>query len=115
MEVKVEGLWTGKAGAVDPKPQISAETKTSRFFYRFLTGVEDVVKTIVYVYVDGKKILAEMQDFKPKDGIDTGFFDVPMSMRVPGLHNVVVEVYEWTVEPEQKTFIAKAGFEIVYE
>ena len=56
-----------------------------------------------------------MQDFKPKDGIDTGFFDVPMSMRIPGSHNVIVEVYEWTVEPEQKTFIAKAGFEIVYE
>lgn len=115
MELKVEGLWTGKASAVDPKPEITVETKTSRFYYRFLTDVKELMKTVVYVYVDGKQILAEMQDFKPGDGIDTGFFDVPMSMRIPGNHNVIVEVYEWTTAPENKTFVDKAGFIIVYE
>lgn len=115
MEVKVEGLWTGKAGAVDPKPEIAVDPKISRFFYRFTSEVSDIVKTVVYVYIDGVKVLAELQDFKPGDGIDTGFFDIPMSMRVPGAHEITIEFYEWTVEPEKKSFIGRAGFKVTYE
>ena len=115
MEVKIEGLWTGKAGAVDPKPEIEVDTKISRFFYRFLTEAKDTIKTVVYVYIDGVKILAELQDFKPNDGIDTGFFDIPMSMRTPGSRNAIIEVYEWDTEPEKKSFVGKSSFKITYE
>lgn len=103
---EIKGLWTGRAGDPDPKPVVKSEGKP-RFFYKTESDVTQTIKSVVYVYADGVKILAEFQDFKPGDGIDTGFFDVPESL-ASGVKKILIEIYEWTTDPAKKTFLYKS-------
>lgn len=113
--VEIKGLWSGKASDVNPQETLSVSPKTSRFFYQMESEVAQTTKTVVVVYVNGNIVLKELQNFKPNDGIDTGFFDLIEDFRV-GTQKIIIEVFEWTVKPEDVKFLYKSPeFSINFE
>jgi len=113
----ITGIWAGSASKVEPERRITVPASTSRIFYRFeqTEDLKSTLKSVVRVKVNGTEILKELADFKPGDPIDTGFFDVPMSMRT-GSVGVVISVSEWADKPENAKLISESKkFEITYE
>lgn len=114
---EIKGIWTGRAQDVKPQKAITIPATTSRVFYRFeqLDQLKETIKTVVRVYLDGKEILKELADFKPGDAIDTGFFDVPLSMRKDTV-GIIIKVFMWGIEPEDaKQIFSSEAFGITYE
>jgi hypothetical protein len=109
MNITIDGFWTTKASDYDPQMSLKTNFQDSRFFYRLNHDSQKREKVIVEILVD-KIQVALVHDWLSKDGRETFFFDVPSSLRKPGIHSLVFKVYA----PVSEAADAKQG-ELIYE
>ena len=92
MNISIDGFWTTKAGDYDPQTSLKTPVSDNRFFYRINHDSDARQKVIVEILVDSKQV-ALVHDWLSKDGKETFFFDVPLNLRQPGLHSLVIRVF----------------------
>ena len=61
LTIEIRGLWSGKAGDYDPKPEITVPDNTDKLFYRIESSGSGFgeQRHITQVFLDGRMVVNE--------------------------------------------------------
>lgn len=96
--MEIKGIWAGKAGDYDPKPEITISDQVAKIFYRIESSGRGFgeFRHTTKVYVNGRLVRNENGTIKEGDPTDTGVISVPSFLKEPGMvGKIVINIKSW--------------------
>lgn len=98
LTLNIRGIWSGRAGDVDPKPEIEIGTGNNKLYYMIESsgkgfGAQHHITTVT---INGNLAVHENGDIKEGDPTDTGVIPVAQKHLVPGnVLKVQINLADW--------------------
>ncbi len=98
VSLSIKGIWSGRAGEVNPQPSIEIGPGNSKLYYMIESSGKgfNTQHHITTVLINGRVVVHENGDIKEGDPTDTGVIPVPQKFLVPGNElKIQINLADW--------------------